>query len=298
MSVVQVGIVVTDRYRPDDEDNDTGPLIRALEERGVSAEPVVWHRWPADAEDAARFGLLVLRSPWDYPQREQEFRRWLQQAQEHVTVLNPPGLVTWNLDKLYLRELEERGIALVPTEWVTDASELDAALARRGSDWAVVKPSVSAGAEDTELLRADSPAAKSLGERILGLGRTVMIQPEIPELSEGMEKALYFIDGSHTHTVAKGALLARGGGFRGGQYLENPQPVTASEEETAFGAEVMRAVETATGGEAPLYGRVDMVSSAEHGIVLLEVELFEPALNLHRVPDAARSLAEAIADRF
>ncbi|WP_258934446.1 hypothetical protein [Nesterenkonia pannonica] len=68
----------------------------------------------------------------------------------------------------------------------------------------VIKPSLSAGAVDTELLRADSLEAKALGARILGAGRTVMIQPEIPELSEGLEKAVYFIDGKHTHTIAKG----------------------------------------------------------------------------------------------
>ncbi len=113
-----------------------------------------------------------------------------------------------------------------------------------------------------------------------------------------MEKALYFIDGVHTHTIAKGALLARGGGFRGGQYLEDPQPVEAAAEEISFGADVIRAVEEATGSGVPLYGRIDIVTSADYGTVLLEAELFEPALNLHRAPEAAEVLAEAIGRRL
>ncbi|WP_258934448.1 hypothetical protein [Nesterenkonia pannonica] len=63
MSEAKVGIVVTDQYRPGDEDKDTGPLIAALGERGVAAEPVVWHQWPMGPELAAAFDLLVLRSP-------------------------------------------------------------------------------------------------------------------------------------------------------------------------------------------------------------------------------------------
>lgn len=295
MSSRAVGVVVTDAYRPSDDDNDTGPLIEALRGLGVSAEPLVWHR--TDPGAAAQFDLLVIRSPWDYPQRPEEFRRWLAGVSERTAVLNPPELIEWNLDKLYLQQLEDRGIGIVPTAWVRDENALTQALKERDGEWVVLKPSLSAGAQDTELLRSGSPAAAALGRRILAAGRTVMVQPEIPELSEGREKALYFIDGEHTHTISKGALLARGGGFRGGMYREDPRPVSAAEEEVAFGRRVMDAVTDATGLPMPLYGRVDVVSSAAWGTVLLEAELFEPALNLHRVPQAATTLAQATATR-
>ena len=183
----------------------------------------------------------------------------------------------------------------VPTSWVRTKEDLVSTLESHGSDWVVLKPSVSAGALNTELLRADSPQALSLGRRILGLGRTAMVQPEIPELSAGREKALYFIGGEHTHTISKGALLERGGGFLGGQYLENPQPAEAAEQEIRFGQQVLEACAASAGTAMPLYGRIDIVTSARHGTVLLEAELFEPALNLHRAPDAADTLARAIA---
>ncbi|WP_258934447.1 hypothetical protein [Nesterenkonia pannonica] len=40
-------------------------------------------------------------------------------------MLNPPEVVMWNLDKLYLRELEDHGVATVPTQWVTGPAELE-----------------------------------------------------------------------------------------------------------------------------------------------------------------------------
>ncbi|GAA1822388.1 ATP-grasp domain-containing protein [Nesterenkonia flava] len=288
-----VGIVVTDTYRPGDGDNDTAPLIAALSALDIAAEPVIWHAWEPRSD--AGYDLLVLRSPWDYSEREAEFRAWLARAADAVPVLNPPALVEWNLDKLYLQDLQRLGVEVVPTQWVTSPAELAAALSSHGGDWVVLKPSVSAGALNTGLMRANSAEAEELGRQILTLGRTVMVQPEVPELSEGLEKALYFFDGEFTHAISKGALLERGGGFRGGSYQENPQLVTAAETERAFGAKVLDAVARATGQPLPLYGRIDIVTSGRWGTVLLEAELFEPALNLHRAPAAAAVLARAIA---
>lgn len=292
--MAHVGVVVTDEYLPGAGDDDTPVLLPALREAGLQATPVVWH---AHRPEADGFDLLVLRSPWDYPWRQQEFRRWLAETGRHVPVVNDPALVEWNLDKTYLRQLESRGVTPVPTQWATTPAQLRQALAAHGSDWVVVKPTISAGARHTGLVAADGVEAARLGAEILDGGGTVMIQPEVPELSAGAEKALYIIDGEHTHTISKGAILARGGGLAGGQYREDPRPVTATAEEVAFAEGVLRAVDETSGADSPLYARIDLVSTEAWGIVLLEAELFEPALNLHRMPEAAEALAAAVARR-
>lgn len=289
----RVGIVVTDDYS-EAPDRDTAPLIAQLQLLGIAAEPVIWHEWTPHPEH----DLLVIRTPWNYSSRPAEFLRWLDRAEEQVQVLNSPALIRWNLDKVYLRELETEGIAAVPTQWADDDAALRRGLATHVEEWVVIKPTISAGSFDTGLLRADSAAAMALGERILARGLTVMIQPEIPELSEGREKALYFIDGHHTHSIAKGALLARGGGLRGGSYQEDPQLVEATATEVDFGERVLAAAGRRTETPMPLYGRVDLVDSAEFGTVLLEAELFEPALNLHLAPSAALALARSIETRL
>jgi glutathione synthase/RimK-type ligase-like ATP-grasp enzyme len=286
----RIGIVVTDTYSTEDPDHDTPLLLAALQARGAEAIPVVWHH---DA-DVASFDSLVIRSPWDYPDRPDEFARWLDRAADATTVHNDPEIIRWNLDKRYLGELERAGIRVVPTAYCRTAGEVDAALAAHADGSIVVKPAVSAGARDTGLFHASDPRARQLAERIISDGGVAMVQPEIAELSAGAEKALYTIDGHFTHAIAKGALLAHGGGLRGGVYVENPVPVEATDAERAFADDVLRAVVAVTGRPMPLYARIDTVDSLEHGLVLLEAELIEPALNLHVVPHVTDVVAEAI----
>lgn len=285
----RIGIVVTDVYAAEDPDYDTPLLLPALAARGADPAAVVWHD---AAVDPASFDLLVIRSPWDYPERPAEFAAWLDRAERATRVVNSPATVRWNLDKTYLRDLESAGIRVVPTTYATAADAAGAAI--DAHERVVVKPAVSAGARDTGLFDASDAAALALATRIVARGDVAMIQPEIEELSEGHEKALYVIGGDLTHAISKGAILAPGGGFRGGVYRENPVPVEATPAERAFAADVLRAVRRATGGEAPLYARVDTVDSARYGLCLLEVELVEPALNLHVAPHVTGILADAI----
>lgn len=291
-----MGVVVTDDYPADDLDHDTAPLVAALRARGVDAEPTVWH----DARvDWAAYDLLVLRSPWDYPDRLTAFLAWLEHAETVSRVLNPPALVRWNLDKRYLAQLAEQGVAVVPTTYRTSVDGVRADLAAVAAGARVVlKPAVSAGARDTGLYAADDPGALTLAARILDAGGVVMVQPEVPELTAGREKALYVVDGRLTHAIAKGALLAPGGGFVGGVYVEHPEPVDVTPAEEAFALRVVATVAEVTGLDVPLYARVDTVDSAAHGLVLLEAELFEPALNLHVVPQATDVVADAVHARL
>lgn len=295
MTTPRVGIVVTDDYPVEDPDHDTPLLVAALRERGLDAAPVVWHD---GAVDWGAFDLLVLRSPWDYPERMPELTAWLAHVEGATTLLNPPALVRWNLDKRYLAQLAAAGVAIVPTAYCTDEAGARAALDARGEAHVVVKPAISAGARDTGLFRADDPAALALAARVVAGGNVVMVQPEVPELSAGREKALYLVDGTLTHAIAKGALLAPGGGLIGGVYQENPEPVATTDAEVAFAHRTLAAVQALTGCDVPLYARIDLVDSAEHGIVLLEAELFEPALNLHVAPRATTAVADAVLRRL
>lgn len=286
-----MGIVATDAYAFEDPDHDTPLLLDALRERGVDADTVIWH---ADTRDLGRYDLLVIRSPWDYPERLAEFHAWLDRAEAATRVLNSPATVRWNLDKQYLRELEDAGIRIVPTTYCRSVAEVHDALHALGHERVVVKPTVSAGARDTGLFDAADPRVVALADRIVSGGGVAMIQPEIPELSAGFEKALYAINGRHTHSIAKGALLEVGGGLIGGVYVENPVLVETTDEEHAFAEAVLRAVQRVTGEAMPLYARVDTVDSAGSGVLLLEVELVEPALNLHIAAHATDVVADAI----
>ncbi|GAA1488771.1 hypothetical protein GCM10009626_15170 [Brachybacterium sacelli] len=297
-AMTRIGLVVTDpaTFTAADPHLDAVPLLEALRRRGAEAELTVWHD---PAVDWAAFDLLVIRSPWDYAERPARFEEWLDRVGTLTRVLNEPEMVRWNMDKSYLAQLEEAGVAVVPTSYHLEMPTLEAALATEGSSTphVVVKPTVGAGARHTGLFARDSPAALELGRAILTEGGVVMLQPEVPELSEGREKALYVVDGEVTHAIAKGALLERGGGLRGGVYRESPVVLRATAREEAFAGQVLEAVCEVTGLPAPLYSRIDTVDSAEHGLVLLEAELFEPLFNLQLVPEVTEIFADAILTR-
>ena len=128
---------------PDDE-----LLASALRARGVTVDVQPWSTFlsggPGD--------VAVFRSTWDYHLAFDHFASWLATAeQQGVRLLNAPGLVRWNANKLYLRDLAAAGVPLPPTEWldVPDEARVAATLAARGWPRAVLKPCVSASAHGT-----------------------------------------------------------------------------------------------------------------------------------------------------
>ncbi len=199
-----------------------------------------------------------------------------------------------NLDKTYLRRLQDRGVPVVPTQWVLSEA-----------DWAppphefVVKPSVSAGGRQTARYAADDSASAT--EHVLGLlasGKTVMVQPFLPSVDAEGEVKLVFISGRLRHAFQVGPLLEAGAGV-----LERPweKPV-AMRPTTPTPAQVRRAhdVLAAVQAEVPtnlLYARVDLLAASDGEPLLGEVELVDPALMLRLVPTSAKFLAEAISAR-
>lgn len=303
--MTRIALVVTDpEFYANDPDPDTPLILDSLTSDGTPAEMVVWH----DPDvDWSAYDLAVLRSPWDYPLSPAEFDQWLQHVAPLTRVLNEPHMVRWNMDKHYLDDLATAGITVVPTSYHRSAESVADALARAaqagdaaradGAAHVVVKPTVGSGSRLAGLFRAGDPAAQQLAEAIIADGAAAMIQPEVPELSEGLEKAVYMVNGEFTHAIAKGALLARGGGMIGGIYGENAQVVEVTDDEKAFVGKVLEAVMKVNDTEMPLYARIDIVDTARYGKVLLEAELIEPLLNLRHAPGVEHVFATAIRAR-
>ncbi|OBK29157.1 hypothetical protein A5659_04905 [Mycobacterium sp. 1165196.3] len=80
-------------------------LVAALRRRGLHA------RWlPWDDPETASADLVILRAGADARDRRDEFLAWTRRVRH---LLNPPGVIAWNLDERYLRDLEDDG---VPTQ--------------------------------------------------------------------------------------------------------------------------------------------------------------------------------------
>ena len=216
---------------------DLEPLLAELARRGVPAEAVVWHD---PSVDWAAFDLIVMRSPWDYSLRTPEFLAWLD-GLDASRVLNPPALIRWNLDKRYLLDLEAHRVRIVPTIVALTLAEVRAAAEKIGGR-VVIKPNIGAGAWGAHLTAASDPKLDGYASELLGSGKLVLVEPEIPEITAGGERGLLFFDGRYSHTITKGRILADDGGYFGGEYAENITAATPTEAEIGMAARCGRAI--------------------------------------------------------
>src|SRR5262249_14085971 len=151
--------------------------------------------WSDPSIDFGAFELLVLRSPWDYHLREQEFCEWLCAAARRTPVLNSLETVLWNRNKLYLRELQSRGVEIAPTCFVGRGEQPNQDEMKRAKSWTrvVVKPAVSASAYKTWLFE---PEGLPLPARLTQLmqGEAFLLQEFIREVQTRGEISFIYID--------------------------------------------------------------------------------------------------------
>ena len=290
-SLPHVALVTYDA-RPEPTDDDR-LLADALATRGVSVRAVPW------SDPAARWGafdMVIVRSCWDYFLRAGEFHQWLDRLEaERARVHNDARVLRWNADKVYLRDLETRGVPVIPTRWLDAGSEVSLSTLRRETGWTdlVVKPTVSGGAHRTW---RSAPGAEAVDDRRLGElvdAGAVMVQPLVEEIEREGEWSLVFFDGAFSHAVLK---RPRSGDFRvqsehGGtlEPVEPTAPVVAAGERAIAGIPF--------DGDVPLYARVDgCIVDGE--LRLMELEVLEPELFLRCAPESAGRLADALLARM
>lgn len=285
MSFARIAFVTSEAFSALSADDRLA--VDALARIGIAAEPAVWTdasvRW-------SEYDLVVIRSAWDYHRRAVEFGWWLDRmVTSGIPLRNPADLVRWNADKAsYLRELEDAGVPVVPTERVArgETMELASLLARRGWDEVVVKPAVSASAWGT--WRASARTAAEADARAAEMLRTgsLLVQPLIPEIATAGEWSMIFLGGRFSHAVVK---RPAAGDFR--VQLDHGGSAQAASPPPHLLAAAGRALSAV---RSPwLYARVDGVESAGR-FLLMELEMIEPSLFLAHSPDAPRSFAEAI----
>ncbi len=262
----EIGLVTcTDLPEPDPDEEIQ---IEAIREAGAEASLVAWDD---PDQDLARYDLLVLRSCWDYPWKEQLFRQWLDRAEEVVDIINPPEMVRWNLHKGYLIELQSAGVPVVPTGLLSAGSgpeDLDRLLEDLDCERFVIKPAVSAGSWLTHFFTANEvvKAREFVAEK--GADRDWLVQPYIASVEKGGERANVYIGGEWSHCVIKSPrfLGQNESVIDGGAVLKEDREIG------------QRAFECAPG--EPVYGRVDTVRGDNGELLIAELELIEPSLFL------------------
>jgi len=260
-------------------------LASALGRRGATVVAAPWDALSPAGEDS---GVVCLRSTWDYHLRWPEFRTWITGfAGRKGRLWNPAETVLWNADKIYLRDLEQGGIALPRTRWFGpgERPNCDGVLREWGLARAVLKPRVSATAFGTHLVSAGRSLRQEKWAPLEASG--CLLQAFVPEIQSRGEISLVYLDRDFSHAVRKRPAT---GDFRvqtdfGGRLEGETAPAGVR----AFGDAVLAAA-----ARPWLYARVDLVET-DGGPVLMELELIEPDLFLD--PVSAERLAAALLAR-
>jgi glutathione synthase/RimK-type ligase-like ATP-grasp enzyme len=256
--------------------------IQAEALRGAGAE-VVAESW-TEFNGPGSYDLILPLVAWGYHLRKDEWLAFLDRAEaEGWPMVNSPKLLRWNSDKAYLAELGRKGIASVPTLEVDHLNEaaLTAAHGVFGSSEVVIKPPVSAGAWGTFRLGPGEPVPTEVhGERML-------VQPWLGSVVEEGEYSLILLGGRYSHCVAK---RPKAGDFR----VQPDHGGTTERAELPVGALKLAEAALAAAPTAATYARVDIIRGNAGELQLMELELIEPALFLHCVPEAKDRFAAAI----
>ncbi len=197
-----LGLVTADVAAP--LDPDLLPLDTAMRARlGDDAVAIV--SWDDASVDWASFSAVIIRSPWDYTDRLDEFLAWVDRVDAATVLVNGAESVRWSADKRYLADLAAEGIPIAPTTFVVPG---EAAPSVEGLH--VVKPTVGAGSSG-----ARRCAPHEVADHVALLhaeGRTAMVQPYLDLLDERGETSHCFVWSTVTastlsHAFRKGAIL-------------------------------------------------------------------------------------------
>ena len=270
------GITASDRLYAD-----------ALERRGcrVAGAP-----WDGPRQAFAGADAVVLRSTWGYFRALDDFKAWTEAMAAATRLFNSIELVRWNLRKDYVEKLAAAGVR-VPRSFVVpcEVPAVGRVFDETGWAQAVVKPASGASGHSVELLQRATLAGQVAGLADEARQAGVVVQEFLPEIAEG-ELSLIYFDGVFSHAIRK---RPPAGEFRSNsRYKPTRTAETPPTAVTQQGASCL-----ATLPERPLYARVDGVVR-DGVLIVIEVEVLEPALFMEFDPLSAERFAEATIKRL
>jgi len=271
MEIAIVSYKKQEKFAQGVADDEDAELMAFLVDKGLHVISTVWNDKNVDWSS---FNVAIIKSPWDYHNHLIEFLNWLDKLEElNVKVLNPVDIIKWNSHKKYLKGIAQMGLPVIPSEYIDKGSVLgDHFFGLLDADRLVVKPCVSAGAQNTIFLDRNN-----LEERAEEIGKLLkaedyIVQPFVEEIKNG-EWSFLFFNRKYSHSVLK---KPKKGDFRVQHYhggsinYPTPDPLHIQE----AGAYLKNL------SQPTLYARVDGVI-IKNSFVLMELEMIEPFLFLN-----------------
>ncbi len=259
-------------------------LVEPLAQLGWETQEISWRNRSVDWNN---FDAVIIRSPWDYQDDPEAFMDVLQDIEASSAVLeNSLEIVQWNIDKTYLRDLQQQGIEIVSSLWRDhfDTELFPDFFDELESEEIVIKPTISAGADNTFWIHRDE--WKKYVENLSSTfaNRPFLVQPFMNNITSEGEFSVFFFGDTYSHTILK---TPKKDDFRvqeeHGGILRKVKP---AKHLLATAREVLKMIDP-----LPLYTRADYVRTAENSFALMELELIEPSLYFNMDPESPERFA-------
>ncbi|NML70094.1 hypothetical protein HHL23_09825 [Chryseobacterium sp. RP-3-3] len=284
MKIAIVGYKKQDKFAQGVTNDEDADLLNFLTDKGLNVVPAIWND---DHIDWNSFNVAIIKSPWDYHNHLPEFLNWLNKLEKlNIKVLNPVEIIQWNSNKKYLKDIAQNGLPVIASEYLDKGSAFDDRFFDLfGTDQLVVKPCVSAGAQNTLTLNKNN-----LKERTEEIGELLkaedyIVQPFVEEIKNG-EWSFLFFNGQYSHCSLK---TPKKDDFRVQHYhggtISYPTPNPLHIEQAG---QYLKSLPQST-----LYARVDGVL-INNSFELMELELIEPYLFLNNDKNLLENYYQAL----
>lgn len=264
-------------------------LIPYFKEHGWVAEEVSWRNPQIDWD---QYDVVIVRSTWDYQDDPEQFIAVLQIIENSSAVLeNSFKLLTWNISKEYLKEIEAKQSPIVPSRWMNhfDYDYIANSFDFFATPELIVKPTVSANSDNTFRLTPQQLLAQKEQLSDIFSNRPHIIQPFISAIIGEGEYSLFYFGGEYSHCILK---IPKEQDFRVQEEHGGRLKTVTPELQLQQAAQVT----LATLPGHPLYARLDYVRSDKE-FVLMEVELIEPSLYFNMDAASPKRFTDAFIQR-
>jgi glutathione synthase/RimK-type ligase-like ATP-grasp enzyme len=174
-------------------------LVEPLKKQGFNPVAVPWDD---KCIDWSAFDILIFRSCWNYHRKYEQFLSWLDYIEKlNIPVWNPIPILRWNSNKKYLKDLEYKGIPIVPTIFIEKGERYFLSDIAHQKKWnnLVVKPAVGASSYRVTYVSKNDYKRRQKTFQKLAQQSDVLVQPHI----KGKEYSLVFIDKQFSHATQK-----------------------------------------------------------------------------------------------
>ena len=260
-------------------------LIPALAKHNILAKAEIWDN---PSVDWTTYDYLIFRNTWDYYEKEQQFNLWLDQIEKLGTkTLNSIKIIQQNKHKFYLKDLQEKGVKIIPTLFQEKTNSLDLK-AIIPDHWKkiVIKPAFSAGSYLTEVFQPSEIESINSKYSSIAIEKELLIQEFKSEIITLGETSFIFFNKQFSHCVNK---KPAENDFRiqvqfGGKYTL-VQPTKGLIEQAQQIVSLFP--------DNLLYARVDGII-IDNQINLMEVECIEPDLYFGLAPASLDSFVASV----